>query len=129
MFFIQMMVLMMTAIATMVKLKNRYLHSSEVEPGHNYQYQAKLSMQKELKELSRARLHNYHILHISFLFTKIFPLLFTINKIVRLAQPESERTDCEPRVPGNQHSEAVHQQPGRIGDRSYISGERMLIDI
>ena len=80
-------------------------------------------MQKELKELSRARLHNYYILHISFLFTKIFPLLF----IVQVAQPESERTDCEPRVPRNQHSEALHQQPGRIGDRSYISGERMLI--
>ena len=61
-----MIVLMMTAIATMVKLKNRYLHSSEIEHGHNYQYQAKLSMQKELKELSRARLHNYYILNISF---------------------------------------------------------------
>ena len=70
MFFIQMVVLMMTAIAAMVKLKNRYLLSSEVEHDHNYQYQAKLSMQKELKELSRARLHNYYILYISFLFTK-----------------------------------------------------------
>ena len=61
MFFTQMTMMVMlrlTEIATMVKLKNRYLHSSEVEHDHNYQYQAKLSMQKELKELSRARLHN-----------------------------------------------------------------------